>query len=655
MTYLPFIDGLRALAVIGVILFHFDAPYITGGYAGVDVFFVISGFLISGIIAEQMKAGRFSFARFYERRARRILPALFVACALSFAAAWVLLVPEDFRQFAKSLKGVAFFSSNFTFARQAGYFTEISDSKPLLHTWSLAVEEQFYFLLPVLMLFLFRRRAFLKTLYALLAVSFAFSVWQTGSAPQKAFFLPYSRIWELLAGVLLALDWRNIALKPSAARAVATAGSAMIVASYFIFDRHTPFPGFCALLPVAGAVLFIWGNLNARSGCGHLLSSRPAVAAGLVSYGLYLFHWPVMVFMAYALGRPLKMFESAAGIALTVALSIVSYFVVEKPVREGKFLASRRAAYAASALVIAVMAAGGLSGSVTNGFPSRFTGAVLDYAAGTKDRDHRWVETCSNAAPDTPACRLGVERAVPDFVLWGDSHAGALRPAVDAMAKDYNLSGIIIADSACPPLLDIAMDDIFYPKASRCGNNNAQALRYILDNHVRHVLMVARWNMYAQGYEQGSVETERPPTLAYKNMVGEQAFAAAFGDTVARLKKEGVGITVFKQAPSQLIDVPSALARAALFGRDVQMLERPLSAILQHRAPTENIFSPFAQDALFIDPVPALCPLTCHLVAGGKPLYSDNDHLSVTGALHIRRVLFPFFNAIQKTENTVRP
>jgi len=336
LAYRRDIDGLRAIAVLAVVLFHFGVPGITGGFVGVDVFFVISGFLITSIIWRERQAGRFSFIDFWARRARRILPALFVMIAATLAVGWFLLAPKDYEELGRSAHYQVTFTSNLLFSRQHGYFDASSDIKPLLHTWSLAVEEQFYIFFPLLLALLSSRlKHWRLALFAVLLVSFGMSVWAVQHEPQKAFFLLHLRAWELLAGAMLAVqpkrEWRA---SPALAQGVSLASLALILIAVLGYDAKTPFPGATALLPVLGVVGLIWANGQQPTWVARLLGTRIMVGIGLISYSWYLWHWPVFVYANYAAVDGLSALELAGLMLLSLVLGYLSWRFVETPFRE---------------------------------------------------------------------------------------------------------------------------------------------------------------------------------------------------------------------------------------------------------------------------------------------------------------------------------
>jgi peptidoglycan/LPS O-acetylase OafA/YrhL len=658
--YLPFIDGLRALAVLAVILFHFHVAYIDGGYVGVDVFFVLSGYLITNLIDVGLRRQGFSFAHFYERRARRILPALIITCALCAVAAAVLFVPHDLREFGKSLKGAAFFYSNVVFAQATGYFAEPLSMKPLLHTWSLAVEEQFYLLYPPLLYALHRasggsRVRLWGAMSVLSVIALTTSILWVKANADTAFYLLPPRAWELLAGALIALapwPWR---LPRAASETMAVLGALFIACSFSIYDRNTPFPGTAALLPCIGTMLLIISNLNCTTRVGRMLSHRSLVYIGLISYGLYLFHWPILAFGRYFLDHELSGAESCAALAATLGLALVSYHCVEVPVRSGTFLRSRKRLFQASAAGLAVVGAMGIAAVNGDGFPSRFSGAALRYAAGV--HDYRPWGGCMPALEQLDrngVCKFGSATAPPSFLVWGDSHAAALAPGVDARANTLGFSGWVVGYNRCASLIGAApmqrnRDD--YP----CVPIADKVLDLVRDNHIKHVLLASRWDTYISGWERGGSETLQDLTITFSSADGRrargmEAFRLSFAETVRRLRMLGADVWVLEQVPPQLVDVPSALAKAVYFGRNPDALRRSYADIEKRRAAAETVFAQYREptQASFIDPAEEFCPAKspCLIAAEGRALYSDGNHLSEFGSLWSQAMLDPFFSSI---------
>lgn len=328
-AYRPEIDGLRAIAVAAVVLYHFGLPGVGGGLVGVDIFFVISGFLIGGILwREQASTGRIALGRFYLRRIRRLAPAFFAMAIVTAAVAWIVFLPFEMRAFGKGLIATLVYLANFHFFRETGYFDIGADNKLLLHNWSLAVEEQFYLVLPALILLLgFAPRARIGALWALGALSLAACIWLTPLNQPAAFYLFPFRAWELLAGVLLAIHMDG---RRGAGPWAAWAGLALMLAGIALVQPGPAFPGWQVVVPVAGAVLAIAGG---QSDCAvnRVLSSALPVFVGRISYSLYLWHWPVLILSRYWRDGYASGLEAALWLALAVGLSVLSWAFVEQP------------------------------------------------------------------------------------------------------------------------------------------------------------------------------------------------------------------------------------------------------------------------------------------------------------------------------------
>ncbi len=375
------IDGLRALAVIPVVLFHFGLG-LSGGFVGVDVFFVISGYLITSIIFREINAGRFSFADFWARRARRIMPALSVVLLATLAVGWFIMPASDYSQLGRAVRYQAMFISNILFMRQDGYFNPASDFKPLLHTWSLSVEEQYYIFFPLLMVLLTRYlRHWRLMLAGLLLVSFSLNVWMIEREPDAAFFLLPMRAWELLCGAMLAvLPVSKRSFAPAIYQAVSLAGLAMVLFAILTFDRTTQFPGWAALMPVLGATAMLWANGQTPTLVGRLLSTRPMVGVGLISYSLYLWHWPIFVYANAASVDGMQAREALMWVALSVALGWLSWRFVELPFREKRWLSGRKPVLVGGLVSMLVIALAGQAIRSADGVPSRLSGQAMQYA-----------------------------------------------------------------------------------------------------------------------------------------------------------------------------------------------------------------------------------------------------------------------------------
>jgi peptidoglycan/LPS O-acetylase OafA/YrhL len=448
MKYRADIDGLRAIAVLAVVGFHAGVPWLTGGFAGVDVFFVISGFLIGGVVAERQAQGDFSLGWFWERRIRRIFPSLMVVLAVTTALSAWLLLPGDFIQYGQSMGAALVSLSNVFFWSTSDYFADENLIRPLLHTWSLAVEEQFYLVFPVLMLLTARFAAgrVRTVLGVLAAVSLAFGVWQTSSHAEAAFYLPFARAWELLAGVLLAV-WKPAIRRPALQHATGITGLGLIVVACLLFTKDTDWPGVAAIVPVLGAVLVIAGEGGIA---GRLLAAKPMVWIGLLSYSLYLWHWPLLTLQRFVFpgGWP-----TVFTVLASFVLAALSLRYVERPFRSSAFL-TRRQVFAAGAASIAVLGlvAGGIL--LAKGFPARFDARSLAMADSRLERSRGSYRdgTCFISYRfDAKDYRKDLcnrrDPAKPDWLLVGDSHAAHLWSGLKAANPDLNI--MQVTSSGC--------------------------------------------------------------------------------------------------------------------------------------------------------------------------------------------------------------
>ena len=655
LVYRRDIDGLRAIAVLAVVLFHFGVPGVTGGFVGVDVFFVISGFLITSIIWRERQAGRFSFVDFWARRARRILPALFVMMATTLVVGWFLLAPKDYEALGRSAHYQATFSSNLLFARQHGYFDAASDIKPLLHTWSLAVEEQFYIVFPLLLTLLSSRlKHWRLALFCVLLVSFGMSVWAVTHQPQKAFYLLHLRAWELLAGAMLAVlptrDWRA---SPALAQGVSLVSIGLILVAVFGFDQHTPFPGAAALLPVLGVVGLIWANGQQHTWVGRLMSSRVMVGVGLISYSWYLWHWPVFVYANYAAVDGLGTLELAGLMLLSLVLGYLSWRFVEAPFREKRLLAGRKAILAAGAVGILCLGFTGLALREAKGVPWRLSDQALRYA-----QAKTWspVLMACMADKDTPDerlfCHFGPKGRSVSALVWGDSHATALIPALEDGANRHAISLVQASFAGCMPL--DGLENI-----ARCAHFNQRVEKALAEQSFSDVVLAARWSLYLYGQMSGDKEhaLKDPRTGEYVRAVAEQRFAEGLRARINGLRAAGHRVWLVKEVPLQEIIVPYRLSRLAMMHRPVDREGLPVEEHVARQAFITRLFDELAaadSGVAVLDPAPLLCGADglCRVELNGRALYTDDNHLSEVGARHIEAFLEPLFRSLQSRELT---
>jgi len=642
------IDGLRGIAILGVLANHVDSNLLSGGFVGVDVFFVISGYLITSILLRDAGKGSISFTRFFARRVRRLLPAGAVMCAVVVLISSFVLLPREFKDLGASLVAFAAFTSNVLFWRWDDYFAGQTRTWPLLHTWSLAIEEQFYLIFPWIVPVIARqsRRLQASALGCLFLVSFGISVWQSHHDHRSAYYLLPSRAWELVAGALCAVAPTTIVLPRVVGNALECAFAAAVVLPMAAYSEQTVFPGWAAFVPVVGTC----GLILMTNGSGGPLQgalSRPwLVWVGKVSYSLYLWHWPLLTLIRYpwsgmAGSCPWAVPYVAGAVSFPVAW--FSYRYIETPGRSAG-LSDRRAliGWAASA---GVMIGCGLLIHQSGGLPQRLSAAAVQMGAGTADFQDRRRETIDlpiAVVNDGVMPRLGVRSnaAPPAFVLWGDSHADALVPAFDVAAKEWGLSGIALTRGATPPLVGIT--------SSNPGRHPPQwdfrdaAIKRIERERPSCVVLAARWSslLKCDLSRDGQVACTPEERCAF--------VAQSFKETIDKLSGAGAShIWILGEVPTQRFNVPKQLGLRELFGwQDVT--PRSFADHQAALAPMAKAFESMVNDNVSYLDLGQVVTQACHkgLLINGSPAYCDDTHLSATAARNIRSQLSPIFESM---------
>lgn len=626
--YRPEIDGLRSLAVLPVVFFHANLMF-PGGFVGVDVFFVISGYLITSLLLRDLDRGTFSMWDFWERRIRRIAPALFAMVAGTSIMAWFFLAPADFADFGKSVAAQALIAANVFFLRSGNYFGGPAEEKPLLHTWSLAVEEQFYLFVPVMLFLFYRivrgdgRNRVLFLFIAGFVLSLLFSIYQTDTSTPSAFYLLPSRAWELLAGsVVAALPAAIIPRRRFLREILSLVGLAGILIPVFCYSKQTLFPGLAALPPVLGAALFIFAN-NRRSEAdpetcsARSLRFKPVVFIGLISYSLYLWHWPIMALSNYwflqpeaGLGRygwPLAM------IAVSVVLACLSYKFIETPFREKKVCSGR--------LKVCVFGAGGMMASFAMGIivwknPScRLSGPPYGgLSESIGDGDPILNQTLADIKAAN-VFSVGPRKERADILIWGDSHAKQLKAALDRLSAAHDLKIEAVTYSSTPPLLDFHITGRPFGLNEKTPEYSQAVFDYIKRSKPRVVIIAGMWPSYNKNPD----------------------FAAALARTSESVKgATGSRLIVMKNIPLFEQSIPKVYLRnAASIGPSIQLGTTHQDYLLESGPEIDKLHALGLIDVIrfedtFFDHAGKLIPLVS---ANGQCLYRDMVHLSDAGAV----------------------
>lgn len=614
MRYRADIDGLRAVAVAGVVLYHARVPWLPGGFAGVDVFFVISGYLIAHLfLQEPARHGRVDLGRFFARRARRLMPLLLAVLLVCVPLAHAVLLPGQLKDFGQSLVSGLLFAANILFWRESGYFAATAAEKPLLHLWSLGVEAQFYVLAPLL---LWRR----GVAFAAAILSVAGAVWAVRGHPEAAFFLTPLRLWEFLAGAGLVL-----CRMPHLPRLAGWAGLGLILWAFLRFDGGMAWPGIAAAVPVAGAALVIAARpLGA-------LSLPPAVRLGQLSYGLYLWHYPL--FVLFALRWPeVSMDRAAPWLVLTsLALAWVSWHLVEQPGRSAR--AARLMPVAGMVLLLA-----GLLHHMTAGLPNRLprdARQVLASAGMSTTRCHDHLRP--DQVADGVRCVIGADGVAPDVALIGDSHADHLGPALDRALADRGRAAVVYTASWCVPVPGFGTDAP--GRGPECAALMQAAWdRILTDPTIGTVIAAAQWGNVTHGARGGLVPVAYggPQLKAGTPSDNAEALAAAFDALAPHLRQAGRRLLLLAPVPEFARPVPQDLARRLWVGKPADTLPS-LDEATRSGAANRLLTRLAARAGGRLVPVRDLfCPpggQACRVRApGGAPLWRDASHLSPAGA-----------------------
>lgn len=663
LGYRADIDGLRAVSILVVLFFHAGVPAFSGGFVGVDVFFVISGFLITSIIHKEVKAGQFSIARFYERRIRRIFPALFPVLAFTLVVAAVVFNPIDFKVFGESVTATTLFSSNILFLRQSGYFDAAATTKPLLHTWSLAVEEQFYIVFPLLLMFIhqYLNNKYLKLLIFITLASFTLNLLGMTAYRTATFYLVPTRAWELLFGSLLALGELPLPRSQLLRNLLSALGLGLIILAVAAFNESTPFPGAAALVPVLGASLVIYSGTGGTSAIGRILGVKPMVYVGLISYSLYLWHWPLLVFAKGLVFRDLTWLETTCLLLAAFAFSALSLRFVERPFRGARpILANRRSLFVLAAAVMLVACFAGSAIYLQNGMPYRNNQASAFIFNANKDPG--WFGEEEGHVPKLSASNLplqvGAKDVAPSFILWGDSHAKALIPAITIQSSKNGMSGFVATHNNYPPILGI--DVVFSNSMDRFNREfNDDVISFITAHpELKTVILAGSWERYANGAQylqkRGATLHLRDPSSNHSSDSNPALLEAGLTRAVLALRSLHRDVIIVSDVPDLGYgnDAGRIYWATCVLGNRSQAILPTLSEYRQRDAKVYAILDKLNQlpsvTVVFPESMMTNAEGRFFIAANSGLLYRDSNHLSEPGAEYLAPAFDQVFKGIAK-------
>jgi len=634
--YRPEIDGLRAVAVLSVILFHTGLGVMPGGYVGVDIFFVISGFLITNIIFQELNEDRFSLTTFYERRIRRIFPAFFVVVFASTLAAWFILTPGELKDYSQSVLASSIFLSNIYFFLKTDYFATNSEELPLLHTWSLSLEEQFYAFFPLLMIALFfiNRKLITEVIITLLLISLTYSLFIGVKDATFNFYMLPTRGWELLAGSLLAIKYpylRGLVMsKTTLSSLLELLGALAIIGSIMLLDSESVFPGLTTIPVVFGTFLLIL-TMHKKSIIGKVLSSRHAVGLGLVSYSAYLIHQPLFVYV-----RLIDISDNSILIILLVPISLIlaylSWKYVEQPFRNKNWITSKAIfSFGLTAIVFSVLF--GLAGHFNDGFSQRFDSKLVAVSKSALASPHR--SSCHtdgiNYLKPQSSCFYG-KNAIK-WAVFGDSHGVELAAALGDFLNTSDMGVRHLSFSGCPPALLFTIDN------PGCNEWVGESLDYLkLDSDIKSVIIVYRYGLYLYGdhlNEYPNIPDDAPSFMIEANPeFARSKFWESLALIVKQLQESGKNVYLLEPIP----ELPTHIDKI-IFRDDMSpTLSRLGSNKTYYNERNKNILKQLksiAKDtgSIILSPSKALCNnLNCFAIQEGQALYFDDNHISMSGA-----------------------
>ena len=666
MIYRPDIDGLRAIAVSTVILFHFGVPGFSGGFIGVDVFFVLSGYLIGSMVFGQLHNNKFSFVNFYFRRIRRLFPAFVFVIVATILASYLLLLPREFREFGQSVFASTIYLSNILFYLESGYFDAASHLKPLLHTWSLSVEEQFYLIFPVLAWIVYKVNS--KWLFPLFLVLTLLSLMLSQvfltTNPSAVFYLYPFRAWEMFIGVCFALTIIPAVSSKTLRLLLSLAGLLLILIPTMVYSAETAFPGFSAFLPCLGTCLLLHTGKDDLTAIHQFLKSKIFVFTGKISYSLYLWHWPIFVLYMYDKNSNAGVNDILIMLLVTVLLSIFTWRFIETPIREGHVIGSRKPIPLFSITIMSslVLMGVGYYFHKTNGLIERFDDEMSGFIEAAYDL-HGDMSNCyevdNKILPNIRHCGFGNPLNSESYTLiWGDSHAGAFKRGYEQVLNENGLPGLLVWSGGCPPVFDVRRDEGVASEAVdlECSVQN-QAIKQLIfnDDRINSIVLIGRWSYYVHGVGTG---IDAHNSIAIWSEAGgrddfelqAEFFKESFNKTILELRQNDLKIFVVEQVP-EFANYKARVLALGMITKDDEILNNlnelttiDYSEVMHRQRFMQSMLAELEHDNEItkLDTHKYFCKDNlCSLLLDEVPAIFDNNHISSGGALKIRDLFQP--------------
>ena len=645
IQYRPEIDGLRSIAIIPILMFHFGYTLFSGGFTGVDIFFVISGYLITSIISKELNQGNFTFQKFYLRRAKRILPLLFLVLLTCVPFAWLVMLPNELASFGDSLVNAARFTANIYFKHAIDYFSPSSDQIPLLHIWSLAVEEQFYLVFPFIIIKLHKRRiGMIKSFSILILLSFITSIFASHYSPSKNFYYFPTRAWEFLFGAIAVTVERKINFSfRYLDDFLCFVGLILIGYGIFILTDQATFPGINALFPVLGTFLLIT-FAKPKTMVASYLSSNPIKFIGKISYGLYLWHFPILVFNNFLHLRYAIFISPILLILCTLTLSVLSYFYIETPIRFNK-ISTKNIVVGLSSAFLLLLCLGYTLGHFTS-FYKKFNAQQIQFLQKSAQTNLTpSFGDCNKNNIEKP-CQLNMGSSNKQALLIGDSHAYTLfHPlAKELLKRDIDLGLTLQLNGNCPPLFT---ENKKYLSNDCLARNNMIFKKITTDDNIKTIIIFSRWTWYIEGTPfnngRGGIGEKSNNFLKYEySNIDERhtLFNNLYRNTFEVLARSGKEIIIVNTAPEPGWNVPKQILNSLYSNKDYSDLTFGFKRFQERNYNVDLILNPYKtneQNNNFkvVDPSHLFCDEArniCHLTLNKIPLYTDDNHLSDLGA-----------------------